>query len=271
MRTLSISSLDNPRLKQVLHLRKPRERRKSGLFIAEGWREVERGIAAGLKVDQLFFCPTLLGMDAKTLAERLPRLGESDPVLVEIGSNLLKKIAYHAEPEGLVALMEQPTWDIDRLGAVANPLWLVANGINKPGNLGAMARTAAAANATGMIAADADVDPFNPNALRASTGAVFSLPIFMLSSDQAIQWLKAHGIKIVATTPAADVSYTQADLRGAIAIAIGREETGLTPRWLGAADKSIRIPMSTSMVDSLNASTAAGVVLFEALRQRSGK
>jgi TrmH family RNA methyltransferase len=226
-------------------------------------------VAAGLKVRQLFFSPQLLRMDAAALGNRIPQLVQSDPLLVELSPNLLKKITYHDEPEGLLALMEQPGWDLDALGAAANPLWLIANGINKPGNLGAMARTAAAANATGLIAAEADVDPFNPNALRASTGAVFSLPIFILPSEQAIQWLKQHGIKIVATTPGAEVSYTQADLSGPIAVAIGREETGLTPQWVAAADLNVRIPMRTTSVDSLNASTAAGVVLFEAVRQRT--
>jgi TrmH family RNA methyltransferase len=252
----------------VLHLRKPRERRQSGLLIAEGWREVERGVGAGLRVRQLFFSPQLLQMDAASLGNRLPLLVQSDPLLVELTPNLLKKITYHADPEGVLAVMEQPGWDLDALGKVVNPLWLVANGINKPGNLGAMARTAAAANATGLIAAETDVDPFNPNALRASTGAVFSLPIFTLGSDESIQWLKQHGIRIAVTTPDGDVPYTQADLTGPLAIAIGREETGLTPQWLDAGDLRVTIPMTTATVDSLNASTAAAVVLFEAVRQR---
>jgi TrmH family RNA methyltransferase len=269
MRSLPLTSLDNPRLKQVLHLRKPRDRRKSGLFIAEGWREVERAIAAGLKVHHLFFCPQSLHLDAPALAARLPRLAQSDPFLLELPPALLKKITYHDEPEGLLAVIEQPQWGLDALAAVPNPLWLVANGINKPGNLGAMARTAAAANATGLIAADADVDPFNPNALRASTGAVFTLPIFTLPSDQAIRWLKQHHIHIAAATLDAATPYTRADLAISLAIAIGREETGLSAPWLAAADLRLTIPMSTTAIDSLNASTAAAILLFESLRQRN--
>ncbi len=268
MRSLPITSPDNPRLKQVLHLRKPRERRKTALLIAEGWREVERALAAGLKVHSLFFSPHLLHLDAPALADRLPQLAASDPLLLHLSPTLLKKIAYHADPEGLLAIVEQPRWELDTLAHLPNPLWLIANGINKPGNLGAMARTAAAANATGLIAADADVDPFNPNALRASTGAVFSLPIFTLSSEQTIQWLRRHKIRIAAATLESATPYTQADLTGPLAIAIGREETGLTPLFLNAADLRLTIPMQTTHIDSLNASTAAAILLFESLRQR---
>lgn len=267
MRIAQITSPDNPRLKQVLHLRKPRERRKSGLFIAEGLREVERALLAGLALQQVFYCPQILKLDARALHTRLPLLDRCRPQLLEISPPLLQKIAYHDQPEGILAVAAQPQWNIDELSQ-ENPLWVIANGINKPGNLGAMARTAAAAQAVGIIAADADVDPFNPNAIRSSTGAVFSLPIFTQTSERAIDWLRRRHITIAAATVADATPYTQADMTGPLAIAIGREETGLSPAWIAAADVRITIPMNTAIVDSLNASNAAAILIFECLRQR---
>ncbi|HEY8668322.1 MAG TPA: RNA methyltransferase [Tepidisphaeraceae bacterium] len=271
---LRITSADNARLKSVLHLRRQRDRRGSGLFIAEGSREISRALEAGLKIQELFYSPQMAGLDAAGLAKRFPRLAQHPISLYELTPSLLQRIAYNENPEGLLALFEQPIRsfaDVPSASPAHPDLWLVAAGINKPGNLGAMARTALAAGATGLLAADAVVDSFNPNAIRASTGAVFTLPIFSASTQETLDFLRARGIRVLAATPDADRSYTDADLTVPCALVIGAEDTGVSADWRDMADESINIPMQAQAVDSLNASSAAAILLFEALRQRRGR
>ncbi|HWB54042.1 MAG TPA: TrmH family RNA methyltransferase [Tepidisphaeraceae bacterium] len=253
---IRLTSGENPRIKEVLHLRKNRDRRAAGVFIAEGKREITRAIAAGLNVRQFFFCPELAGA--------MPNLNLGDAELYELPAKLFSKIAYLEKPEGLLAIFNQPAWQLNQL---TGDLWLIATGIEKPGNLGAMARTAAAARCAGLIITDENVDAFNSNAIRASTGAVFSLPIIEATSDQAIEFCRHHGIKIVAATPEANENYTDIDLTPPTAIVIGAEHQGLNPAWKSVGTQ-VRIPMAPGVVDSLNASTCAAVLLFEAVRQK---
>jgi TrmH family RNA methyltransferase len=240
-----ITSPDNPRVKEVLRLRKSRERRRSGLFVAEGPREVERARAAGLTVHATYFAPELLAWDE----------GE------EVSARVLAKMAYRAEPEGLLAVVEIPQRE---LPADAT-LILVAIGIEKPGNLGAMARTADAAGADALLVGDANADPWNPNAIRASTGAVFTLPILEVTRDDVAK-LSAQKIAAVlgATTP-----HTAHDYTRPTAFLVGAEDEGLDDDWRALADTEVEIPMRGTAADSLNASTAAAVLLFEAVRQRA--
>jgi TrmH family RNA methyltransferase len=268
---LQITSTENPRVKRIAQLRKQRERRKGGQFIAEGFREVGRALEAGLALQELFWSPQQTGLSLETLLQRLPALAHGNPLLMEVTPALLKKMTYLDEPEGVLAVFEQPLWSLQTLpapSAQGTPLYLVANGTNKPGNLGAMARTAAAAGATALLTADAEVDAFNPNAIRASTGAVFTLPILSAPSAKLIRFLQAQHITIAAATPEASILYSQANLAGPLAVVIGAEDTGLTSPWRAAADLRLTIPMSGGLVDSLNASAAAAILLFEALRQR---
>jgi TrmH family RNA methyltransferase len=239
-----ITSPDNPRVKEVLRLRKSRERRRSGLFIAEGPREVERARAAGLTVHATYFAPELLAWD----------VGE------EVSARVLAKMAYRAEPEGVLAVVEIPQRE---LPADAT-LILVAIRIEKPGNLGAMARTADAAGADALLVGDANADPWNPNAIRASTGAVFTLPILEVTRDDVAK-LSAQKIAAVlgATTP-----HTAPDYARPTAFLVGAEHEGLDDDWRALADTEVEIPMHGTAADSLNASTAAAVLLFEAVRQR---
>jgi RNA methyltransferase, TrmH family len=239
-----ITSVDNPRVKDVLRLRNGRERRRAGLFVAEGPREVERARAAGLNVVATYFAPELIAW----------------PDGEEVSGRVLAKMAYRTEPEGVLAVVEQPTRAIPENAT----LILVAVGIEKPGNLGALARTAAAAGADGLLVAEAQPDPWNPNAIRASTGAVFTLPIVAATLDE-VRRLPA---RLVATAPAAGRAYTDADLSPPVTIAVGAEDEGLPPSWLAAADLTVTIPLAESATDSLNAAVAAAVVLFEARRQR---
>jgi RNA methyltransferase, TrmH family len=239
-----ISSVDNARVKDVLRLRKSRERRRAGLFIAEGPREVERARAAGLRIVETFFAPQMLQWDE----------GE------EVSERVLGKMAYRAEPEGVIAVVEVPRRELPRGGS----LYLVAVGVEKPGNLGAMARSAEAAGAAALVVAEGLADVWNPNAIRASTGAVFSLPVVEATLDD----IAGLGAQLVAAVVGAPTLYTDANLTAPTAIVVGAEDRGLPKHWLDAAGVQVSIPVASGAADSLNAATAAAVILFEAVRQR---
>lgn len=239
--------------------------------MAEGPREVGRSVEAGLEVLEVFYCPQLLG--ERGLAEVLDELDEGVAVFSVAGA-LLKMLAYRDEPQGVIAVVRQPGWALDDLPAVnRDDLYLVAVGTAKPGNLGAMARSAEAAGCEAMLACGVPVDAFNPNAIRASTCAVFTLPIVNVEEAEAVNWLRGRGVRIAATTPDAGRAqlYTDADLTGPLALVIGPEDAGLGEGWLGAADVCVTIPTLGRTVDSLNAANAAAVLLFEAVRQRKMK
>jgi RNA methyltransferase, TrmH family len=239
-----ITSVENQRVKDVVRLRRSRERRRAGLFIAEGPREVERARAAGLRIVATYFAPELIAWDE----------GE------EVSARVLGKMAYRAEPEGVLAVVEIP----QRTLPEAPSLVLVAVGIEKPGNLGAMARTADAAGADALVVADAEADAWNPNAIRASTGAVFTLPVVEATREEIAQ-LPVTRVAAVVDAPR---SYTEADLRPPTALVVGAEDEGLDTAWREACDVEVAIPMHARSVDSLNAATTAAVLLFEAVRQR---
>jgi RNA methyltransferase, TrmH family len=268
---MPLSSLDNSRLKHLLHLRKSRQRRESGQFVIEGLRELSRAALAGLTIHEIYLCPQIAKVDFPSLLSVLPPVSDRClPFLIT--PPILAKIAYCENPEGILALVDQPQWSLnavaDRISASTQPpLLLVAAGTNKPGNLGAMTRSAAAAGALAVLAADAEVDPFNPNAIRASTGAVFSLPVVCDSSPSILNFLQMHNFRLITASPDASANYTDADLTGPLAIVIGAEDTGLPRDW-ATVGSAVRIDMSPTAVDSLNASTAAAVLLFEARRQR---
>jgi len=240
-----ITSVDNPRVKDVVRLRRSRERRAAGLFVAEGTREVERARAAGLRIVATYYAPSLLAW------------GDGE----EVSERVLAKMTYRAEPEGVVAVVEIPQRDLPRTGT----LYLAAVAIEKPGNLGAMARTAAAAGADALLVADAHVDPWNPNAIRASTGAVFSLPVV----EATLNEIRTLPTRLVAAAPGAPTAYTDADLTRPTTVAIGAEDEGLPLAWANAADAVVQIPLAAGTIDSLNAAAAAAVLLFEARRQRA--
>jgi TrmH family RNA methyltransferase len=239
-----ITSVDNPRVKDVVRLRTSRERRRRGLFLVEGPREVERARAAGLNVVATYFSPALL------------EWGEGD----EVSERVLQKMAYRARPEGVVAVVETPERELPRDGT----LYLVSVGIEKPGNLGAMARSADAAGADALVVADAQADIWNPNAIRTSTGAIFTLPVVEATLDD----VRALGVELVAAVLDAPTAYTDADFTRPVALAVGAEDDGLDARWRGAADVQVSIPMRGRTTDSLNAAASAAILLFEAIRQR---
>ena len=241
-----ITSVDNPRVKDVVRLRKGRVRRLEGLFVAEGPREVQRARAAGLTIVATYFAPALLAWDD----------GE------EVDERVLRKMSYRDEPEGVIAVVEIP----QRAVPADSTLVLVAVGIEKPGNLGAMARTADAAGADALLVADAECDPWNPNAIRASTGSVFSLPVVPATAAE----VAALPHTKVAAVVDGDTTFTTPDYTGPTAFLVGAEDDGLDDAWRSLADLRVVIPMrKDATADSLNASAAAAVLLYEAVKQRA--
>ena len=241
-----ITSTDNARVKEVVRWRKVRERRQDGVLIAEGPREVERALESGLVVRRLYVAPELL--------PEWPHGGE------EVTARVLAKMSYRAEPEGVLAVFAVPRRELPQ----SLTMVLVAVGIEKPGNLGAMARTADAVGADALLIAAAACDPWNPNAIRASTGAVFTLPIH----ETTLADVRALPLQRVAAVVGAPLSHSDADLTPPTAIIVGAEDDGLPAEWRDAADIQVSLAMHARTVDSLNASTSAAVLLYETLRQR---
>lgn len=279
MQPLQITSSANPRVKALARLQDQKGRRETGLFLAEGARACGRALAAGLPVVEVWLCPALQRTpEAQAVAAQLAAAAES---VVEASAEAFRKACYLDEPEGVLAVCEPPAFT--REGALEawkpakDALILVAVGTEKPGNLGAMVRSADAAGAAAVIAAGTPVDALNPNAIRASTGAVFTVPTFGASEEAAIAWLKRSKIRILATYPQglpgfAPIAHTEAPCTGPVALVVGPEDRGLSEAWAKAAKESggacIAIPMKGQVTDSLNASVAAGIVLFEAVRRR---
>lgn len=247
-----------------MRLRNRRERERENAFLVEGYRELRRALAWRNSWRTVYYCPGLfLGEnEEKLLAEagKVPAVEVSEPVF--------RKVSYRDRPEGLVAVLSRPRLALSDLRLGPSPLILVVEAAEKPGNLGAMLRTAEAAGAAAVIVADSTTDVFNPNVVRASLGSLFTLPVAVATGSQALKWLRSHRVTVNATSPLAPRAAWETDLSGAAAVVIGAEQYGLSDLWLRGADRRVGIPMAGS-VDSLNAAAAAAVVLFEARRQRS--
>ncbi len=260
-----ILSTSNPRVKKLVKMRNRRERERTGLFLIEGFRELSRAVQARVTVRELYVCPALfLGANEGLIVERAARAGAE---VVELGEDAFRKVSYRDRPEGLLGLADQFPTGLQEIDPGPEPLLLVVESIEKPGNLGTMLRTAEAAGAAGVIVCDPTTDPFNPNVVRASLGCIFLVPVAVTSTRETIVWLRGHDVTSFAATPAGTLAPWAADLTGPAALVIGSEQYGLSDAWLAEADQRIAIPMAGQM-DSLNAATAAAVVLFEAVRQR---
>lgn len=263
MRSETITSARNPKIKQLLALgEKSSLRRESGLFVLEGLRELLHALEAGFEVDTIFFCPEIAGN----------ALGQGNPALrdarwVEVSRDIYEKIAYRGSTEGVIAEVKTRSMSLGDLRISGKPLVVVLESVEKPGNLGAVLRSADAAAADAVLICDPRTDLFNPNLIRASIGAVFTVPVVACESAEAIKWLKSNNIKILTAQLQDSEWYYDTDMRDGTAIVIGTEATGLTEVWRKAADAHIRIPM-LGRLDSLNASVSAAVLLFEAVRQR---
>jgi RNA methyltransferase, TrmH family len=259
-----VTSPANPRLKGLVALRRRRHRDQTGQTLVEGYEEIWLAVEAGARPTALYFCPALAAPGGDDLLDRAAAAGAE---LVELGRAAFEKVAYRESPDGWLAVVPAVATDLARLRLPADPLVLVCEAVEKPGNLGAILRTADAAGAAAVLAADPVTDWGNPNLVRASKGTVFAVPVAAADGPRLVAWLRERGIAVVAATPHTDLAYTEVDLTGPAAIVVGAEKEGLSAAWLAAADHRVRIPM-TGRADSLNVATSAAVLAYEAVRQR---
>jgi RNA methyltransferase, TrmH family len=261
---VDIASASNERVKAAVRLRDRDERDRTGLTIVDGVREIDRALDAGASVETAFVCEPLLTATGQALVDRLA--GSDGPALTT-SETAFRKVAFGDRTEGVVAIVRQPRHALADLGLPAEPLVVVLEGVEKPGNLGAVLRSADGAGADALITAEPVTDLFNPNTIRASIGTVFSVPIAAGTADAVRRYLAERAIRIVAARPDAATDYTAVDLTGAVAILLGSEARGLTDAWAGPDVVPVRLPMA-GIADSLNVSIAAAVLLYEARRQR---
>lgn len=262
-RRLSITSTTNPRLKA---LRRLRRRGSADAFLAEGCRQLQHALEAGAPVRELYSAPELyLGAVEARLVAKARRRGAE---IVELGAQAFRSVAGQTRPDGLLAVVGCWPTDLACLELGAQPLLAVAEGIERPGNLGTVMRSACAATVDAVIVCDGRVGVFHPEAVQGSVGALFHLRIASATTDSTLSRLRRQGTRIVVATPSARTRYWEADYQGAVALVLGSERNGVSRTWLAAADEAVSIPMAAG-VDSLNVGVAAGILLFEAGRQRS--
>jgi RNA methyltransferase, TrmH family len=257
----TITSTQNPKIKNLLALEKPRERRKQCLFVIEGKKEIGMALEAGYTIGNLFFCEAILSKD------ELQSLGTSDKLLIPVSKEVFEKIAVRENSGGVLAVAEQKTHRLEDIKLSDNPLLLILESVEKPGNLGAILRTADAAGVDAVIICDPQTDFYNPNVIRSSIGCVFTKQIASATSEETITWLRKKNIRIYGTYLKASQPYHLINYKEPAAIVMGTEATGLSETWVKASDANIIIPMQ-GIIDSMNVSTAAAVVVFEAKRQR---
>jgi len=260
---MQITSTANPRIKVAALLKERKERERSGLFLIEGAREIKRALAAGVELVEVYF-KVDPGPEEAQLAVELGRLEQLR--LIEASEPVLKKLSVRENPAGVVAVARRPRLSLSGYRPPRNALILVSVGLEKPGNLGALLRSADAAGADAVLVAGG-VDLYSPQVVRNSTGVIFSLPTFAASEQTLLDWLMQQQIPLLATAPHADLTYWEVDLRGPVAIVMGAEHQGLSEAWLVRAAQKVKIPMQ-GQADSLNVSVAAALMLYEAKRQR---
>ncbi len=265
---MKITSLQNNNIKQVVRLRQRSERDETGHFLIEGYRELLRFSEKGGKPLELYYCPELfLGSNEQAL---IAKLSGPNTTLFECTADVFKKISYRDRPDGLLAIAKQIHLTLSdiKLPKDRPPFLVVAEAIEKPGNLGTILRSSDASGVDGVILCDKCTDIFNPNVVRASVGTLFTVPVYQATSEEALKWLKEHNIAVAAATPSATLEFTKADFKQGIAIAVGTEQLGLSDKWMKGADIQVRIPMQ-GIADSLNVATATTLLLYEVLRQRN--
>jgi TrmH family RNA methyltransferase len=267
---ITITSRQNPRFKAALALRDARDRREQGRLIVDGPREIGRALEAGVPATEAWVAPNRVRADAARVL--LPRLAAAGAEIIETSGELLGRLTYGERDDGLLAVLRAPSTDLADLRLPAEsrsspPLIAVVEGVEKPGNLGALLRSADGAGVDAVMVADPASDIWNPNAVRASLGTIFRMPLAVCSATEAVAYLREHGLAVVAARVDGEVDYDAADLRGPVAIVVGSEVEGLSDAWSGARVTSVRIPM-LGVADSLNVSATAAVLFYEARRQR---
>ncbi len=259
---LDITSLQNPRVKQIVKLRDDRkERQHEGLMLVEGYDEIYLALAAGYFPRTLLIAPELAAVRGREIKDVTAEMLTVSPAVFE-------KMSYRQNPDGWLGVFPIPGISLNDLKLSESPLIIVAESIEKPGNLGAILRTADAAHVDAVLVCDPRVDAYSPNVVRASRGTIFTVPVVETKSLQALVFLQQRGIQILAATPSAEAEYTSQDLRAPLAVAVGTENEGLSPLWMNQADVKVRIPMM-GKVNSLNVSIATALIIFEAVRQRA--
>ncbi len=264
-----IASLQNPRVKEIVKLRKRSYRDQQRTTVVEGCRELSHALAAGVTPETVFICNELTTSECNTVLQNLYAMAaERTTSLFEVSADVFAKMAYRETTGGILATIPYVNVEFDQLPKSAQPLLLVVESPEKPGNLGALLRTADAAGFDGVIVCGDGTDLHNPNVVRASLGALFTVPVCTATTSDTIAWLSQNGIRSIAATPYAETSYTDVAMAGRCAIVVGSEAEGLSPEWLESASVQVRIPMY-GRVDSLNLSTSAAILIYEAVRQRS--
>jgi RNA methyltransferase, TrmH family len=260
-----ITSLQNPLIKNVLLLsEKPRARKEQHRIVIEGLREIRLAIMSGFSITDLLYTPELVS--PADLQSLMPH--DKSIETTEVSPEVFNRMAYRNDSGGLIALAEPRRLVFSDLQLRAQPILLVLETVEKPGNLGALLRTADAANLDAVIICDPQTDIYNPNAIRSSIGCIFTMPVVTSSSEEAIAWMRAAGIKMFGTALTATHYYHDADFSQPAAIIMGSEANGLSNTWLEGADDLIKIPMM-GKIDSMNVSASAAIVIFEAMRQRN--
>ncbi|HKL09265.1 MAG TPA: RNA methyltransferase [Bacteroidales bacterium] len=260
-----ITSTQNPKIKNILKLQqKSAERKKQNLIVIEGLREIKLALQSGMQVKSIYFCRDIIS------EEEIIKHFEVTASIFDISHDIYKKLAYRGSTEGIIALGEPKYLTLNELTLRRNPLLIVLESVEKPGNLGAILRTADAAHVDAVIISDPLTDIYNPNVIRSSIGCVFTNRVIACSSEEAISWLRKKGIKTYAASLTATQKYHEKDFTGPSAIVMGTEANGLTGKWLKNTDEQIIIPMSGA-IDSLNVSISTAILVFEAKRQRNFK
>ncbi len=272
-RRILISSLQHAQGKQLIKLNKRRTRDAEQLTSVEGVREAARALTSNIIPHNAFICPDLIkNTEAQTVVDQLYQLADAHRFQVfDVSTAVYQKMAYRGTTGGILLVIPYLNQTLDNLPISQNPFLAIIDGVEKPGNLGAILRTADAAGVDGLILTGdvpGGTDIHNPNVIRASLGALFSVPVVTGSAQTVIQWLREKGIQIVVTTPDADELYTAVDLHPPTAIIMGSEAHGLLATWLNAANQKVRIPMH-GLMDSLNLSTATALLFYEVVRQRN--
>jgi len=243
-------------------LQKAKERRHQGLFVIEGLQEIEKALAAKYEIVTAFYCPDLIRED------QVKNVLNSNYELFEINRKVYNHVAYREDGGGFIVWAKPKNLNLNDLRLPDTPLLLILESVEKPGNLGALLRTADAAGIDAVIVCDPQTDVYNPNVIRSSIGCVFTVPLVLSDTSTTINWMKVNGIKIFCAALTGSKHHYQADYTVSSAIVMGTEATGLTNEWLSQSDQNVIIPMH-GIVDSMNVSTSAAVIIFEAIRQRS--
>jgi len=261
-----IASVTNRKIKDVVKLRDSLSRRKNNLFIIEGYREINLALKAQIAIKELYVCKDFFkGFKEE---EIITLLGKRNSNIYEVTRKVYEKIAYGNRRQGLIAVAQQPKYKLSDIKLTKNPFLIVAERIEKPGNLGAILRTIDAAGFDSLIAVDSLTDIYNHNVMRSSIGTIFTKPIITTSSQELLEWLKKRDVAIVCADPTGSLTYTSVDLKKPTVLILGSEEKGVSSFWKNHADVITSIPMR-GKADSLNVSVTAAVFIFEALRQRS--